>query len=47
MIKLPDKCEMCRKLIDKRFIEVTFEQAQATVEARLNQAAETMAKFAD
>lgn len=46
MTKLPDKCDLCRKPIDKRFIEITFEQAQATVKARLDEIAERVAKRA-
>jgi hypothetical protein len=47
MTKLPDVCEECRKPIDKRFIETTFEEMQAKVTARLKQVEETKAKFAD
>lgn len=47
MVKLPDACPECCKPFDRRFIEVTYEQACATVQARLDQVAETMAKFAD
>jgi hypothetical protein len=45
--RLPDFCERCRKPIDKRFIETTFEQVQEIQRQRLNQVIETMAKFAD
>ncbi len=47
MEKLPDACLACRKPIDKRFIVTTFEEMQATVNSRLKQVEETMAKFAD
>lgn len=45
--RLPDFCESCRKPVDKRFIETTFEQMQETRRRRMNQVMETMAKFAD
>lgn len=45
--RLPDFCDKCRKPVDKRFIEVTFEQHQATVRQRRAQVAETVAKFED
>lgn len=45
-VKLPDVCDRCRKPIDKRFIETTFEQTIIT-EARIKQASETIEKFAD
>lgn len=46
-VKLPDFCDGCRKPIDKRFIETTFEQIQENIRQRMNQVMETMAKFSD
>jgi hypothetical protein len=45
--RLPDFCNRCRKQVDKRFIEKTFEQMQETHRRRMKQVIETMAKFAD
>ena len=45
--RLPDFCDRCRKPIDKRFIETTFEQFQETQARRINQAMETFSKFED
>jgi hypothetical protein len=45
--KLPNFCERCRKPIDKRFIETTFEQIQENRRQRMNQVMETMCKFSD
>ncbi len=45
--RLPDFCERCRKPVDKRSIETTFEQLQEIQRQRINQVMETMDKFAD
>ncbi len=45
--RLPDFCERCRKPVDKRSIETTFEQLQEIQRQRINQVTERMAKFAD
>ena len=45
--RLPDFCDRCRKLVDKRFIEKTFEQLQETQRRRIEQVIEQMNRFSD
>ena len=45
--RLPDFCERCRKPVDKRFIETTFEQLRERTRQRINQVMETLSKFDD
>ncbi|MET0753087.1 MAG: hypothetical protein ABWZ66_06925 [Pyrinomonadaceae bacterium] len=47
LMKAPDVCEKCRKPVDKRFIEVTFEQYVENVRQRREQARRTMELFKD
>lgn len=35
--RLPDFCDECKKPVDKRFIEISFEQYVKEKEARLNE----------
>ncbi len=46
-VRLPDFCELCRKPIDKRFIEITFEQLQKTIQQRTNQVIKTNRIFSN
>ena len=45
--RLPDFCDACRKPVDKRFIETTFEQVKENDQKVMNQVIETMKKFED
>lgn len=45
--RLPDYCDRCRKPVDKRFIETTFEQMLETQRLRIEQVMERMVKYSD
>lgn len=45
--RLPDVCADCRKPIDKRFIETTFEQVKENNRKVMEQIMNTMSKFED
>lgn len=45
--RLPDFCERCRKPVDKRNIETTFEQMQEKQLRTMNQVMERYSKFDD
>ena len=45
LMKAPDVCEKCRRPVDKRFIEITFEQYQENVRQRREQAQRTVGLF--
>lgn len=45
--RLPDFCDSCRKPVDKRFIETSFEQVQETQQRRINGIIERMSKYSD
>ncbi len=45
--RLLDFCETCRKSVDKRFIETSFEQVKENDRKVMSQVIETMKKFED
>ncbi len=45
--RLPDFCDVCRKSVDKRFIEITFEQVKENDRKVMEQVMDTMSKFED